>query len=83
MNTQIFENFRNITSSYTFLHLFKKNAPKRSCQKEGGGSFIVFVKASDRATFMAPVTASQRLPPTTRKQTRRFRLRHTHDGDEP
>jgi len=31
-------------------------------QKEGGGSVIVFAEASDRATFMATVTASQRWP---------------------
>jgi len=30
-----------------------------------------------------PVNAGRSLPPTTRKHTRRFRLRHTHDGDEP
>lgn len=60
-NIQIFENFSDVTSFYTFLLLFKQNVSNYVAKKKAG-AVIVFAEASDRATFIVPVIASQRWP---------------------
>jgi hypothetical protein len=55
---------RDVVSFYTFLLLllFKQNAPNCVAKKKAETRVIVLAEASDRVTFMAPVTASQRWP---------------------
>ena len=77
--------------SFHFTHFFfyRQNAPNCFAKKKAEAlSSFSPRPATVRPLWppvprWQPVSAGRSLLPTTRKHTRRFRLRHTHDGDEP
>lgn len=79
MNTQIFENFRNVISLYTFLLLFKKTAPNGVTKKKAEAlswyspkslAFLALFTVSQRWPFFATnePEANMALPPTAHPQ---------------